>query len=89
MHHWTPQRIKAHVFICMLALIIERGMRLKLKNARQTMLPTRALELLRTVRVISARTSGGEVRAMTQVNEKQRTLFKALVVPGPKLQDVQ
>jgi len=46
-HHWTEDRIKAHVFICVLALQIERLMRNRLK----TFSVSKALDRLRRIKV--------------------------------------
>jgi hypothetical protein len=45
--HWTERRVRAHVFVCVLALTVERVMRLRLKAAGSAYSPQRALEQLR------------------------------------------
>jgi transposase len=45
--HWTERRVRAHVFVCVLALTVERVMRLRLKAAGSACSPQRALEQLR------------------------------------------
>jgi transposase len=46
-YHWTESRVRAHAFLCVLALVVERVMRLKLKAARSDYSPQSALEELR------------------------------------------
>ena len=53
-HHWTEERIKAHVFICVLALQIERLMRNRLK----TLSVSKALDRLRRIKVGEMRIGG-------------------------------
>ena len=89
MNHWTPPRIKAHVFICVLALVIERVMKARLRRAGESMVPSRALEVLSNVRAVIARTSNGVARGLTYVDQQQRSLFKALGVPVPSYENVQ
>jgi transposase len=88
MHHWSPERIKSHVFICVLALVIERVMRLRLKNAGQNIEPSRALEKLRALRVIRAKTAKGAALGLTRTTNDQRSLLTALGVPAPTLNNI-
>ena len=47
MFHRLPDRIRAHVQICFIALVLHRVMRMRLKAAGSKTSPERALELLR------------------------------------------
>ena len=48
-YHRLPQRIRAHAFICFLALIVYRVMRQRLKLAKSELSPERALAELRRI----------------------------------------
>jgi hypothetical protein len=47
-YHWTEKRIRAHVFICVLALQLERWMRRKLEGVASV---PRAVDILRRIKV--------------------------------------
>jgi transposase len=54
--HWTERRIRAYVFLCILALQIERWMR----KSRRSVSPQMAVDLLRRIKAVTV-TSPGEV----------------------------
>jgi transposase len=88
MHHWTPKRIEAHVFLCIIALTLERIMRLRLQRSGETMHPSRVLSRLKTIRAVTLRTSGGVARGVTRVSPEQLALYKALGISPPVAKDV-
>ncbi|EQB70111.1 MAG: transposase-like protein, partial [Ferroplasma sp. Type II] len=49
---WTDQQISLHIFICVIALLALRILRLKLKNSGMGMTGERALEILRNVHAV-------------------------------------
>lgn len=49
---WTDQQISLHIFVCVIALLALRILRLKLKNSGMGMTGERALEILRNVHVV-------------------------------------
>jgi transposase len=73
-HHWTEERIKAHVFICVLALQIERLMRNRLK----TLSVTKALDRLRRIKVGEVKASGKISFLATEVTAEQKEIMKEL-----------
>jgi transposase len=78
--HWTEERIKAHIFVCVLALQIERLMRHRLRSVSVR----RAIDRLRQIKVREMRigdVSANDIRASTQ---EQQNLFKCLDIPAPK-----
>ena len=48
-YHRLPQRIRAHAMICFMALILHRVMRLRLREARASISPERALAALQRI----------------------------------------
>jgi len=48
-HHRLPQRIRAHAFVCFIALIVYRVMRQRLKLAKSDLSPEKALAQLRRI----------------------------------------
>ena len=81
-YHWTEERIRAHVFICVLALQMERWMRNKLKGISSV--PT-AMRQLRRIKMIELK-EGGSIRLLpTRLNAEQKAILRKLGVPEPRL----
>ena len=76
-HHWTEDRIKAHVFICVLALQIERLMRNRLK----TLSVSKALDRLRRIKVGGMRVGDTTTLLATEVTAEQKEILRKLGVP--------
>lgn len=79
-YHWTEDRIRAHVFICVLALQLERWMRRKLKGICSV---PRAMETLRRMKMGELEVSGKGNRILTRPTMEQVRLLKALGVEVP------
>jgi transposase len=80
-YHWTEQRIRAHIFICMLALQIERWMRNRLK----TISVRKALQSLQQIKVGELTVNGKAVKMATQPTVEQKEILQKLgVKPIPK-----
>ncbi len=80
-YHWTEDRIRAHVFICVLALQIERLMRKRLK----TLSVAKALESLRRIKVGEVKIGATTRLLTTELTSEQKEILKALgirSVPG-------
>jgi transposase len=77
-HHWTEDRIKAHVFICVLALQIERLMRNRLK----TLSVSKAIDRLRRIKVGQMRVGGASSFLATEVTAEQKKIMRELGVPA-------
>lgn len=84
--HWTEERIRAHVFICVLALVVERVMRKKLARAK-TSVPA-ALETLRRIRAGKAVVGTKSVPVLTHVSQEARDIYGDLGVTAPRVSDV-
>jgi transposase len=80
-YHWTEDRIRAHVFICVLALQIERLMRKRL----QVVSVRKAIDRLRRIKAGELRVSGVTTKTLTRTTEEQQNLFKFLDVPLPRI----
>jgi transposase len=80
-YHWTGERIRAHVFLCVLALQIERLMRKRLQC-----IPVRkAIDRLRQIKAGELRVGGVTTKTLTRTTEEQQNLFKFLDVPLPRI----
>jgi transposase len=79
-HHRTPERIEAHVFTCMLALLLERV------AERRT--GERWGEIRRQfgrIKMVAYAGTGGRVLQTTESTAEQRKLLKSLKIETPKL----
>lgn len=86
--HRVDRRIEAHVFLCVMALQIDRVMRHRLHQAGIHRLPTRVLETLDRYRLISTELGDERThRALTTPGPQQLDLFQALGVPKPTMED--
>jgi hypothetical protein len=77
-HHWTEERIKAHVFICVLALQIERLMRNRLK----TLSVSKALDRLRRIKVGEIRVGDTAKLLAAELTAEQKGIMRELGVPS-------
>ncbi|MDD5763295.1 MAG: hypothetical protein PHP88_12435 [bacterium] len=73
----TERRIRAHVFLCFLALQSERWMRKSLRSVSAQ----KAVELLRRIKAVTVTSPGGSSRVTTVVTAEQKDLLKRLGVP--------
>jgi antitoxin Phd len=72
------ERIKAHVFICVLALQIKRLMRNRLK----TLSVSKALDRLRQVKVGEIKVGDTATLLATEVTAEQKEIMRKLAVPA-------
>jgi transposase len=86
--HWTEPRVRGHVFLCVIALLVERVMRLKLRRAQLATSPQRALEELHQLMHVSlALPDGTRRQLLANKDPRQLELFEAL--EAPPLTDAQ
>ena len=80
--HWTGRRVRAHAFLCVLALLVERVMRLKLKAAGEGRSPEKALEELRKLMHVRLDLPAREqpVHVLANQSPVHSNLFNALDV---------
>jgi transposase len=78
-YHWTEQRIRAHIFICVIALQLERWMR----NRLQTMSVQKAMQSLQQVKVGELGFGEKTVLMPTVLTTEQKEILKKLGVTQP------
>lgn len=83
-YHWTEERILAHVFICVLALQVERWMRRRLKGIS---VPT-AIRQLRQIKMVEMATDGAISRMSTRSTADQKEILRRLGVPVPGTDEI-
>jgi len=85
-YHRLPDRIRAHTFICFLALVIQRALRRRLHRSAIAMSPEEMLYRLRSVQRHSVRlATGKELEGLSAISPAQRSMFDAAGVPLPTL----
>jgi transposase len=75
-YHWTEPRIRAHIFICVLALQLERWMR----NRLQTVSVKKALQLLQQIKVGELMVNAKAVTMATRLTTEQKEILRKLGV---------
>ena len=78
--HYTDSKVVAHVTLCMLALLLERHLETKLREAGMPMSAKACIEILKTCHLNRYRNTEGQYThyTLTNANEEQRRLVKAL-----------
>lgn len=85
-YHRLPDRIRAHTFICFLALVIQRALRHRLRRAALDMSPEEMLYRLRAIQRHSVRlASGKQLEGLSAITPEQRAMFDAAGVPLPTM----
>ena len=87
MYHWTEQRIRAHVFICVLALQMQRYMRSRLSASPLSV--ERALQRLQTLKAGTLQTPTGRTNYLAALQDKHKEVFEQLQLPFPKLKHLE
>lgn len=76
--HYKPQRVKAHVFICVLAYLIEKIIDKRLLTRNLNLTAIKALELLDEVRLIENQLGNKTLKCITELNKTHREIFSAI-----------
>ena len=87
-YHWVDRRIGAHIFICVMALTIERLMRHRLHKAKIKRSPERVLEKLSFQRTVVAKIKGKTIEGLVPPTPEQLSFFKALNIPEPQYKNL-
>lgn len=87
-HHRLPERIRAHVMICFLALVLYRVMRMRLKAGGHSASPRTALNLLACIQKHTAHIEAKSFHRTGKTTPEQLDFFNALNLPKPALSPV-
>src|SRR5690554_541648 len=77
-YHYANRRIKAHVFVCILAHLLERLMEQKLKKEGLDITATQAIKRLGRMKVTRVKLKDKEYLIRTDTTREISTIFKAL-----------
>ncbi len=75
--HWRYRRVKAHLFICTLALLLERYLEQKLKKAGLDISARHALEKLKTIKVVANKVGHLDLKYVTVPNRQLEQILAA------------
>jgi transposase len=82
--HRLPERIRAHALICFLALVLNRVMRMQLRQANSAYSPERVLEIVRRIQFHQVTIAGqGAARGVSELTAEQIELFNSLRLDTP------
>jgi transposase len=88
-YHRLPQRIRAHAFVCFLALIVYRVMRQRLKIAKSDLSPETALSQLSRIQRHKVRINNAQpIEGISSINDLQAQVLESLKIKKPT-QDAQ
>jgi len=76
-YHYVPRRIKAHIFLCFLALLLEWEFTKRLKEMEPEISPHQVIKDLLTVRVVKLRCNDKYYLVRTELNGKAYLGFRA------------
>jgi transposase len=84
-YHQIESRVKAHIFVAALALLVQRLLGRRLKEAGMDLSPSRAMQALSTVRLVTFRLEGQpERRGVAGGCADARLVLKALKLVDPR-----
>lgn len=75
--HWKYRRVKAHIFICILALLLERYMEQKLKRQKLQLSARTALSKLQNIKVVENQVGGLVLKYITPPNQELKKILAA------------
>ena len=89
-HQRLPDRIRAHTFICFLALVIQRTLRHRLHRSPLGLSPEELLYRLRSIQRHSVRLATGKnLEGLSAITPEQRSMFDAAGVPLPTMKRLE
>ena len=84
-YHYTDTRVKGHIMICFLALVMETALCRKLKEIGSTFSYAEILEDLKEIRAVEITVEGKRFLARTETMGNAYDAFKALKIRPPDL----
>ena len=76
MYHWKEERVKGHVYMCVLSYFIINTIKYKLEKTQMNLTPTKLLNKLRKISLIEMQvTPENTVYNLTEINKKDKEVF--------------
>ena len=76
--HWKENRVKAHIFLCILAYLLKKVLEYKLQLKGLKMTAEEALNELAGIKMVSYQVGDTVVEKATKIDEKQRLILEKL-----------
>lgn len=76
--HWTEFRVRGHVFICVLAYLLEKLIEKSLKENMIDLTAKAALEELSSIKVVVNELMGRRLRKRTEITPRQLSIYRVL-----------
>lgn len=86
-YHWTERRIRAHVFLCVMALQVERYMTLRLRGLKIS--AQTALEKLRQIKAGHTLVNSVKTPVITTLGDEHKAIYRQLGLSFPKIKQLQ
>lgn len=77
-YHYSPQRVKGHVIVCVLAYLIEKLLERHLQRTNLTLSPREALDYLSTLRLVENKIAGRHLFCVTAPSKEHRLILKSM-----------
>jgi transposase len=77
-YHYSTQRVKGHVMVCVLAYLIEKVLEKSLKAANLNLTPKEALDHLDTLRLVENKIAGQHLLCVTTPSKEHRSILKSV-----------
>lgn len=84
LYHYTDKRIRAHVMICFLGLIMRRFLNQKLKQVSKTLSYGHCLNELKCLSVVEMKVNDEEVHLLTELKQGAKKMFEAIKLQVPE-----
>jgi len=85
-YHYKDLRVRGHVFICVLAYLLEQFMEKKLKQSNLPLSAQKTLQILKPIRIVRYTIINKPVQKRTDISPEQEDIFSALGVSDiPKI----
>ena len=88
MRHWTEKRVRAHIFICVLAYLIETCIEIKLKEKGLEMTARKALDILSEIKLVNQEIDGLKIAYLIETCIEIKLKEKGLEMTARKALDI-
>jgi hypothetical protein len=82
-YHWAERRVRAHIFVCVLAYLLEKALATRLSQAGLELSARQALDQLSTLHLIENRLGEATVRTISRPSPMVQAILKAAGMPLP------
>jgi transposase len=82
-YHWSDARVKAHIFACVLAYLLEKALGAHLKRAKLDLSARRALDQLASLQLMESRLGDTIIRAVSHPAPQAQAVLNAIGLALP------